>query len=209
MDAKELKRGILEKGSALFCLAAGWALLFLSFLIGFEVIARKFFEFSTQGADEIGGYVLATSSAIAFSFGLYRKSHIRIDVLLRHLPHRWRAVFNVVAFATLNFFAWTLAWHAIQVAIQSVELSALAPTPLATPLIIPQGIWSSALLLFAIVCAVQLVTAVKWLVLGRWSDVAVHFGPSDVKEELDEEIASAKRRLDEGVAGTMSPGSMT
>jgi TRAP-type C4-dicarboxylate transport system permease small subunit len=175
---------------------AGWALICLSLLIAFEVVARKFFAFSTQGADEIGGYVLAISSAAAFSYGVHTKAHIRIDVVLRHLPVKWRATFNVVAYATLTLFAVTLAWQASRVVLQSWQFSALAPTPLAIPLILPQGIWGLGILLFAVVCVVTTIRAVSGLLRGHWERVAREFSPTDVRDDVAEEIAAARRRRD-------------
>ena len=38
------------------------------------------FNFSLQGADELGGYALAVGSTIAFSLALMGRNHIRVDV---------------------------------------------------------------------------------------------------------------------------------
>ena len=75
----------LARGCSWLAVAAGWTLLALAILVTFETIVRKFFGFSIQGADEIGGYVLAISSSIGFCYALVMRAHIRIDLLLSRL----------------------------------------------------------------------------------------------------------------------------
>ena len=47
-------------------IAAGMAFVALALITTVEVIGRKFFNFSLQGVDEMGGYVYAIGSAIGF-----------------------------------------------------------------------------------------------------------------------------------------------
>ena len=82
-------------------LAAGWALLLLSFAIAFEVVSRRVLRMSLQGVDEYGGYLLAVCGTIGFSYALFERAHIRIDVLLRVLPLPLCAVADVVALLAL------------------------------------------------------------------------------------------------------------
>ncbi len=67
-------------------LAAGWWLIVLSAFTCVEMVARKFFRFSLQGVDEVGGYTLAVISALGFSYTLITRGHTRIDFLLTRLP---------------------------------------------------------------------------------------------------------------------------
>ena len=60
---------------------AGAALILVSLVIGGDVIARKVFNVSLAGTDEIGGYVLAATCSWAFAYTLLRRAHIRIDSL--------------------------------------------------------------------------------------------------------------------------------
>ena len=58
------------------------ALIFLGLavVVTVETVARKVFNVSLQGADELGGYALAVGSTIAFSLALMGRNHIRVDV---------------------------------------------------------------------------------------------------------------------------------
>ena len=61
----------------------GYVLLGLSFLIVFEVIARKLFDFSLPGVDEIGGYVVTITGTFGFAYALIERTHTRIDIVFR------------------------------------------------------------------------------------------------------------------------------
>ncbi len=52
----------------------GYGFLVLSLLVAFEVIARKFFAFSLQGIDEIGGYVMAGAVSLGISYTLVHRA---------------------------------------------------------------------------------------------------------------------------------------
>lgn len=184
----------LEAVGEKIAIAAGWLLLGLSLLVTFEVIARKFFGFSTQGANEIGGYILAISAAAGFSYGLMRRTHIRIDPIAQLLPLWGRVGLDLVAFVLLNAVIWLLVWRAVVVTWGSFELGARAPTPLATPLAVPQTLWTLALAFFGLVALTKLAGALMGLASGRPRDALIELDASTLRKELEEEVASASRR---------------
>ncbi len=55
-------------------------------MVAVETVVRKVFNFSLQGADELGGYALAVGATIAFSLALLGRTHIRVDVFHDRLP---------------------------------------------------------------------------------------------------------------------------
>lgn len=173
-------------------LASGWALLLLSFLIAFEVLARKFFQFSLQGVDEIGGYILAVGSAFGFSYALTTRGHVRVDLILLKLSTSLQDWANWVAALGMTIFAYILLWRTIFMYLRTFTLGAKAGTPLDTPLLYPQGLWLFALILFALIC-----TTTLW----RLSQVSF-FGTGErdaldraLEEEVETEAADARRRL--------------
>jgi TRAP-type C4-dicarboxylate transport system permease small subunit len=186
--------GMLAAIVGALALVAGWGLLALTLLICVEVLGRKLLGIATQGADEIGGYVLAIVSTIGFSYGLYRKAHIRIDMVVRHLPLVCRALADVAALLTLNVFVWVLAWRAVLVAGDSWRYHAVAPTPLYTPLIIPQGLWMLAMLIFGLVALIQLTRALARIARGEWHEASLEFGVRELEEEVAEEVDLAAKR---------------
>ena len=69
-------------------ICGGYACLGLSFLIFFEIIARKLFNYSLQGVDEVGGYVVAIIGTFGMALAAVERAHTRIDVLLFRLPKK-------------------------------------------------------------------------------------------------------------------------
>lgn len=128
----------------------GWALLIYCFAVGVEILGRRYFGFSLQGVDEIGGYLMALIVAIGFTCALYANAHIRIDILLPSLPPRVTLWLNAAALASLAAFALFLVWQGATVLTRSYELRSVAPTPLLTPMALPQAIWVAGLVLFLV-----------------------------------------------------------
>jgi TRAP-type C4-dicarboxylate transport system permease small subunit len=136
----------------------GWALFLYCFAVGVEILGRKYFGFSLQGVDEIGGYLMALIVAVGFTCALYADAHIRIDILLPRLPRTLTLWLNAATQATLIGFAFFLVWQGSDVLAASYRMKAVAPTPLQTPLAVPQAIWVAGLVLFlfaAIACFVR------------------------------------------------------
>ena len=71
----------MERVVGILSAVFGWMFLALSVLVAAETLSRKLFNFSFQGADELGGYALAVGSSLAFTVALVERAHIRIDLL--------------------------------------------------------------------------------------------------------------------------------
>src|SRR5690606_41336840 len=68
---------------------AGGALTVASvLLISFDVLARKFFGFTTGGADELSSYAFAISTSWALAFATLQRANVRVDVLYRSEERR-------------------------------------------------------------------------------------------------------------------------
>ena len=169
----------------------GYVLLGLSFLIVFEVIARKLFDFSLQGVDEIGGYVVAITGTFGFAYALIERTHTRIDIVLDHVPSQLRNLLNVLAYglvAAASVFMLRYAYEALN---ESILFGSLSPTPLQTIMWIPQSLWVAGLVWFSITALAILVHLL--LLQFRNSELAFRlYGPPTIQQEVDREMASAK-----------------
>ena len=169
----------------------GYVLLGLSFLIVFEVIARKLFDFSLQGVDEIGGYVVAITGTFGFAYALIERTHTRIDIVLDHVPSQLRNLLNVLAYglvAAASVFMLRYAYEALN---ESILFGSLSPTPLQTIMWIPQSLWVAGLVWFSITALAILVHLL--LLQFRDSELAFRlYGPPTIQQEVDREMASAK-----------------
>jgi len=171
-------------------LLSGYALVGLSLLTGFEVITRKFLGFSLQGVDEIGGYILAATSSIGFTWALLQRSHTRVDIFIHRLPTSIRHLANLVAVLALAAAAIFLCHRAWLVVIETIEYRSQASTPLRTPLIWPQSIWLAGFLLFAVVACVMAAHALVLVAKRDYGQLSRHYAPRGAKEEIAEELAS-------------------
>ncbi len=163
------------------------------FLICFDVFARKFLGFTTGGADELSGYVFAISTSWAFAFVVLQRGNVRVDVLYERLPLRLAAFLDWLSLVALGVFMVYLTWYASAVAQTSWERHAAANTPLATPLWIPQGLWSLGLAWMCVVLAVMLVPASVALVTGDLERVRDLCGVRSSQEEADDEALAGER----------------
>lgn len=163
----------------------GYALLGLSFLIVVEIVARKLFNFSLQGVDEIGGYVVAVTGTFGMALAVVARAHTRIDVLLLRLPRRLQAWLNLLAYVTLGVCAAFTAWMGWRTLSDSLTFGAVSSTPLQVPLWIPQSLWLAGLGLFALAA---LWTALRGLIaLRRGIDAADRVvSPPTLQEEIEE-----------------------
>ena len=127
---------LLQKTERLSQYAAwigGTVLLLTCFMIAIEVVLRKGFSISMGGADEISNYALAMSCSWAFAFALFRKAHIRIDVLYTRLGRPVRFALDIASLALFALFLTIVVYYASQVLITSVARHAVPNTPLGTP----------------------------------------------------------------------------
>jgi len=166
----------------------GTIFLGLAVVVTIETIARKVFNVSLQGADELGGYALAVGSTIAFSLALMGRAHIRVDVFHERFPARVQAVLNWISIVSLAVFGLFIAWVAFKVVGDTLQYRSTAQTPWATPLIIPQGVWYAGLVIFALVATGYALRATGLLFSGRIAALNADFHPKSAKEELKEEL---------------------
>lgn len=166
----------------------GAIFLGLSVIVTIETAARKLFNISLQGADELGGYALAVGSTIAFSLALMGRNHIRVDVFHEKFPARLQALLNWLSAVSLAALAVFIGWVAFKVIGDTMAYRSTAQTPWATPLIIPQGVWYAGLVIFALVACGLALRATRLLLSGNIAALNTDFHPKSAKEELKEEL---------------------
>lgn len=189
-----------ERVENLLATVFGVVFMALSVIVTIETLSRKLFNFSLQGADELGGYALAVGCTIAFSMGLMGRNHIRVDVFHEMMPRRLKALLNWVAIVSMAAFAVFIAVVAFKVIADTMQYRSTAPTPWQTPLIYPQTVWYAGLVIFALVCIGFALRATALYFGGRIDQVNHDFQPKSAKEELKEELDDlSARQAAEGV----------
>jgi len=170
----------------------------LALVVTVETLARKIFNFSLQGADELGGYALAIGSTLAFGLALAGRNHIRVDVFHERFPRRVKAALNWGSVMLLAAMAVLFAAVSVRVLAESYAYRSTAQTPWATPLIVPQSLWYAGLVIFMLI-ALGFAARATWLLLARRIDeLNDEFHPHSVKEELKEELEDFAQRRETG-----------
>jgi TRAP-type C4-dicarboxylate transport system permease small subunit len=193
----------MKRVQRLLAWAFGAIFVALSVVVSVETLARKVFNYSIQGADELGGYALAAGSVIAFSLALIGRNHIRVDVFHERFPRRMQAWLNALSYVLLAVLAVLLAVVAFKVVTDTLAYRSTAPTPWQTPLIWPQSVWYAGLVVFALLTVGYAVRAVWLLVRGDIDRVNRDFHPKSAKEEVKEELDDFAQRR--GAQGVMPP----
>ncbi len=172
----------------------GAIFIVLAIVVTVETLVRKLFNFSLQGADELGGYSLAIGSTIAFALAVAGRNHIRVDVFHEHFPRGLKAFLNWLSIVLLAGLATLFVIVSWRVLMESLEYRSTAQTPWATPLIYPQSLWYAGLVLFMLI-GVGFALRATWLLVTRRIDALnEEFHAKSAKEELKEELDSVKRR---------------
>ncbi|MGI9333810.1 MAG: TRAP transporter small permease subunit [Gammaproteobacteria bacterium] len=172
----------------------GGLLIAAALIIGVEVVIRKAFDMSIGGADELSGFALAIGSAWSFAFALLDRAHVRIDSLYVVLPVRICAVLDILGLAALILFMGLVSWFGFGVFAKSAELGARTMSPLATPLVVPQGLWVAGLILFMLVAVLLLARAFMALLSGEPAVVQQLIGSRTVVQEIEEELRDVAQR---------------
>lgn len=162
-------------------------------LICFDVLVRKFFGFTTGGADELSGYAFAISTSWSLAFVVLHRGNVRVDALYQLLPVRVSAVLDWLSLVALGVFMVFLTYYASFVVDTSWTQSSAANTPLATPLWIPQGLWFLGLVWMCLVLALMLVRASVALVTGDIPAIKSLCGVRSAEEEAEEEAETGAR----------------
>ncbi len=170
----------------------GIFLLFMSFYICADVMARKLFAYSIKGSIELSGYALASMSGWIFSYALLTKAHVRIDVLYSRFPLAIRLILDIASYLSLLVFFIPLTYYSYHFFHTTFIRHSVANTPLHTPLWIPEGLWIAGLIFFVWVCFISLAKIVALIMKGEASRAHIEGGISTIEEEIEQEKAATQ-----------------
>jgi TRAP-type mannitol/chloroaromatic compound transport system permease small subunit len=187
-------------GVSLWMARVGGAMLIAaSFVISFEIVARKILFLPFNVGTELSTYALAVGASWSFAYALLHRSHVRIDVVRNVVGQRAKAGLDVLALMSLAVTALVLTGYVFDTVEASWSLGARENTSLGTPLIIPHGLWFIGLVWFAIVCLEQLATVLVRLLRGDMAGVVRSAGPAGIEEELEDVLATVDPRQERPV----------
>jgi TRAP-type mannitol/chloroaromatic compound transport system permease small subunit len=176
----------------------GAMLLVASLIITYEVLVRKLQIHAFNVGTELSSYALAVGASWAFSHALLQRAHVRVDIIRKPFGPAGRAVLDVLALVSLTTFGVVLCFYAGETAAMTWELGARENTPLATPLVIPQGLWFLGLVWFSFVGLEQTAAAIAALVRGRMTEVIAIAGPAETPDAIEEALSAPPVRIEGG-----------
>lgn len=152
--------GPVEKASEEIC---ALFLIAMIILIGAEAIARNVFATSLQITDEIGGYLLVAMTFLSMSVAEAHGAFHRVELIQARLGQSARLVsqivFDLMSLVASAFITWQLA----RLVMNSWRLEDVAPTPLQTPLWMPQTTMALGMFLLCLALVRTTVTKVRRL----------------------------------------------
>lgn len=134
-------------------LACSLALAGMIVLIGAEAFARNLFNTSLQITDEVGGYLLVAVTFLSLSVSQAHGAYHHVELVQARLSPRARLrsqmLFDVLSLLTCAILTWQLA----RMNMNSWRSEDFAPTPLGTPLWIPQMVMPIGMALMCLALA--------------------------------------------------------
>jgi TRAP-type C4-dicarboxylate transport system permease small subunit len=117
----------------------GLFLLAMIAMIGAEAIARNVFGTSLQVTDKVGGYLLVALTFLSMSIAESHGGFHRVEFVQMRLSPSARLISQIV-FELMSLAASALVtWQLVRLTLNSLRTEDVAPTPLATPLWMPQA----------------------------------------------------------------------
>jgi TRAP-type C4-dicarboxylate transport system permease small subunit len=186
IDAVASVRRLVAGLGAVMGYLAGWGFILCAAFITFDVLARRFFGFSSQSTTEITGYALAFGISWGLAHTLTARAHVRIDVLINHLPAAMRYPMHLLSLAALGVFVGFIAWGAYALVDESLLFGATDISLLRTPLW--QGLWAFGIVVFLALIVLMLVENALLVVAGRGAEVEAQLHSRGYDEEAAEAL---------------------
>lgn len=186
-------------GSISRCLAriGGVLLMAAAILVVVEVLCRYTQLLAFSFGTELSTYALAIGATWSLAHAVFERAHVRVDIVCRRFSDLPRAVFDILAMASLVVVGVVLTLGAFEMTLTSVYLSAKANTTLGTPIAIPQGVWTLGLVWFTFVAAYRTVCAATALWRREYAETFRIAASPSQDNEVEETISAIKRRLDQ------------
>jgi TRAP-type C4-dicarboxylate transport system permease small subunit len=141
-------------------------LLAMIVMIGAEAIARNLLHTSLQITDEVGGYLLVALTFLSMSVAESHGGFHRVEFVQMRLSPRMRLISQIV-FELMSLAASALVtWQLIRLAMNSYRSEDVAPTPLSTPLWMPQTSMGIGMALLCLALVRTIIAKVRVLRAG-------------------------------------------
>ena len=166
----------------------GGSLIVMSaFLVTAEVFLRRVFNFSIGGADEISGYAFGVATALALSYALFERTHIRVDALLGNFPKALHSIINLFGMVMLIGFAFVVVYNVWSMVADTLQNGSRSITPMRVPLALPQIPWLLGWVFFLFSGALICLVAIKRMMAGDAAGTQDLLGVKSLDEKIQDE----------------------
>jgi len=132
-------RTTVERCNVALGMVSGLGVLLMGLILGYEVVARYFFNAPTIWAQETATYLYMWTMLAAASYTLQEGRHVAVDLVLERVPPRVRNLLAVATGVIGTLFCAIVAFQAYQMIAATVHFGKVSATPLRVPLWIPQS----------------------------------------------------------------------
>jgi len=101
----------------------GTMLMGMMLLTAIDVFLRYFFGTPIQGSMEITQFMMCLLVTFGIVYCAVRKGHIRVELVLIHLPRRANRVLNMIAYSSSAIFFILISWQTFLHAKTSTKLT--------------------------------------------------------------------------------------
>ncbi|MGX9354672.1 TRAP transporter small permease subunit [Roseobacteraceae bacterium S113] len=165
----------------------GALIVFSAFLVTLEVFLRKAFNVSLGGADEISGYAFGVATALALSYALFERAHIRVDALMNTFPRWLRPWVNMLGHLLLVGFAAVIVVMVWGMVADTLEYGSRSITPMRVPLAIPQIPWLLGWAFFVFSGLLIALAALRAILRGDQTQAQDLIGVKSLDEQIEDE----------------------
>lgn len=137
-------------------------------------IAGRWLQFHLPGTDAYAGYCMAAAGFLALAHTLKRGEHIRVTLVLEHVPPRAIRALELWSLAAATALAALFSFYSVRLAVQSWQFNDISTGNDATPLWIPQLTMAFGTLVLLVAFADELVLEWRGARRARPATAALH-----------------------------------
>lgn len=176
---------VCQRISRVFAWVGGALLLCSAALISLDVVFRSLFKATLFESFELSTYAFAIATAFGLSHALFSRAHIRIEVAYNLLPVKARALLDVLAYLVLAGTICVLVYWCAMTVLGNARSGARSNSTLAMPLVVPQGLWLTGLVWFAVVAVLSAIAGF-WTLCRHGAQPANRLlGVASLQEEIE------------------------
>ena len=137
-------------------------------------VVARLLGFNVPGTDAYAGYCMAAAGFLALAHTLKRGEHIRVTLILEHLPPGPQRALELCALGVATLLSALFAYYSVRLSSQSWDFHDVSTGNDATPLWIPQMSMALGAVVLCIAFVDELVLEWRGARLAKMPEEALH-----------------------------------